>query len=84
MQEILGKSSIYFVLVLFPGAKQHRSMDHDSPPGDKVILAHWSYLDIGNIYVTEATDFNNEVRFDLQDCLDAVVTSEADKSAHTI
>ena len=33
-------------------------------------------------YVIEVTDFNSEVRIDLQGCLEAVVTSESAKRAY--
>ena len=43
----------------------------------KSFFDYASYLDIGNIFVTEVTDFKSEVRFDLRGCLEAVVASEA-------
>ena len=39
--------------------------------------------DVGTL-VNGVTDFKCEVRFDLQGCLEAVVSSEAAKRAHTI
>ena len=45
----------------------------------KSFFDYASYLDIGNIFVTEVTDFKSDVGFDLRGCLEAVVASEAAK-----
>ena len=80
------------MLILFlPAAKPSvRSISYNSPSPSSPLSPRINK--IGQVgasndmatYVIEVTDLKSEVRHDLRGCFEAVVTSEAAKTVHTI
>ena len=75
---------------IFTCGEAVRSMTYNSPspsPSSSPLIYKIGQVGASNdmaTYVIEVTDLKSEVRHDLRGCFEAVVTSEAAKTVHTI